>query len=337
MPSPTAVALATAPIVTSTTTVTPPPSTPTETATPTSTATATATATPTVTPMPSPTPSPDPNALTISELALNDIDDTRLRHLSVSDHPYFGGFTHVHGTITITGTGNLTDLVLEVVAADEVITTTGLTPPARDALIQPFGDDKLVAITESTLLFEIPSTELSPIDQSTEDIVTLRVRAQSSSGEVVVREYGDVLALVRYTKANRYYVGEAHQGGNDWVRPDVRAYVEQLDGVLAGDFSNMNGGPFPPHFSHQSGKDIDLWFEGYNALDAAATETLLAIINQPEHVARIEAIFVAYQRVAGDPIYDTIKSVTLADGRPALAVIYPEPEHNTHFHLRVYY
>ena len=295
------------------------------------------TATSSATPTHSPTATPDPDALTITELVLNDIDDTQLRHLSVSEHPYFGGYTRVHGTLSITGTGDLTDLVLEVVASDAVITTTGLTPQARDILIQPFGDDKRLATTESILLFEIPSTELSKIDQSSENVVTLRVRARSSGGEVAERDYRDVLTLVRYTKANRYFIGEEHQGGNDWVRPAVRAYVEQLEGVLAGDFSNMNGGPFPPHISHQSGTDIDLWFEGYNNLDATTAERLLAIINQPEHVARIQAIFVAYKRVDGDPFFDVIKGVTLADGRPAAAVIYAEPEHYTHFHLRVYY
>jgi len=297
----------------------------------------TATAAPTATPTQSPTATPDPDALTITELVLNDIDDTSLRHLSVSEHPYSGGYTRVHGTLAIAGTGDLTDLMLEVVASGEVVTTTSLTPQARDIVIQPFGDDKRIAITESIVLFEIPSTELQQIDQASESVVTLRVRAWSSGGEVAEREYRDVLTLVRYTKANRYFIGEEHQGGNDWVRPAVRAYVEQLEGVLAGDFSNMNGGPFPPHISHQSGTDIDLWFDGYTNLDAAAAERLLTIIDQPEHVTRIEAIFVAYERVAGDPFWSVVQGFTLADGRPAAAVIYPEPEHYTHFHLRVFY
>ncbi|HEX5164589.1 MAG TPA: penicillin-insensitive murein endopeptidase [Thermomicrobiales bacterium] len=297
----------------------------------------TATSTPTPSPSPPATETPHPDPLVISELVLNDIDNTRLSQLSVSEHPYFGGYTRVHGTLAISGTGNLTDVLLDVIESNAVVTTAGLTPTARDILIQPFGDDGLIAITESTLLFEIPSVELSRIDQTSDGLVSLRVRAQSSSGADAVSSEWPVQKLVRYTKANRYFVGEEAQGGNDWVRPSVRAYVEQLDSVLAGDFSNMNGGPFPPHFSHQTGKDIDLWFEGYNSLDTAAAQRLLAIVNQPAHVARIQNIFVAYERVAGNPFWEVLNGVVLADGRPAASVIVPDPGHYDHFHLRVYY
>ena len=148
-------------------------------------------------------------------------------------------------------------------------------------------------------------------------------------------EMREIGKLVLYTAENRYFIGEEEQGGNSWVTPDAKAFIEQIPDITLGDFSNLNGGPFPPHVSHQEGKDADAWFYGYNERDAATAQGLLDRINHPGVIERIELVFVTYTREAGDPFWEAIQDVTLVDGRPAADVFQPETGHDTHFHLRL--
>ena len=78
---------------------------------------------------------------------------------------------------------------------------------------------------------------------------------------------GRVPRLVRYKGNNRYGARDGGLGGDDWVLPSVRGYVEGFSGVDWGDFSNMNRGFFSPHAGHNWGADVDGWFAGYNARD----------------------------------------------------------------------
>jgi hypothetical protein len=142
--------------------------------------------------------------------------------------------------------------------------------------------------------------------------------------------------LVLYTADNRYFVGEEAQGGNSWVTPDAKTFAEQLPDVQYGDFSNLNGGYFPPHVSHQRGVDFDAWFEGYNNLDAGTAQGLLERLNHPGVIERVELVFVTYIRDASDPFWEAIRDMRLVDGRLASAVFYPEAEHDTHFHVRLW-
>ena len=318
------------------------PPTPTATITPTATLTpsptATASPTPSPTPEPTATPTPDLPLLYIDEVVLNDIDGTPLQFLSADEHPHFGGFTLIHGTITIVGEGEVTDVVLEVIdSATEASFEVGLTPAAREQLLLPLGDEGRLAIAESQLLFEIPSASFAPFDKSTDGYVQLRLKVRTADGREAVRgaEYRFIEKLVRYTAENRYFIGEEAQGGNSWVTPDVKALAEQLQGVEYGDFSNMNGGSFPPHVSHQRGVDIDVWFFGYNDLDAEAARFMLDLLNQPGIIERVDLLFAAYTQTDGDPFWEEIRDVTLLDGRPAGEVFLPDAEHTGHFHLRL--
>lgn len=319
------------PTATATSTSTPSP-------TPSPTLTATSEPTATLEPTVTPTPTPDQPLLYIDDLTLNDIDGSPLQFLSADVHPHFGGFTLIHGTIAIAGEGEVVDIVLEVSDhATDAAFEVPLTASAREQLLQPLGDDGSVEIVESQLLFEIPSTAFAPFDKSADGYVSLRLKARTSDGREAVRgaDYRYIKKLVRYTADNRYFVGEEQQGGNGWVTPNVKALAEQLPDVQFGDFSNMNGGPFPPHFSHQLGVDIDVWFFGYNNLDAEAARFMLDLLNQPGVIERVDLLFAAYTQTDGDPFWEEIRDAILLDGRPAGEVFVPDAGHTGHFHLRL--
>ncbi len=138
--------------------------------------------------------------------------------------------------------------------------------------------------------------------------------------------------LVRYTGANRYGGRDEGVGGDDWVKPSVRTVIEHFAGLTWGDFSNMNGGPFPPHQTHNDGNDADGWFNGYNARDAATAQTIIGHLNDATYGSRILTVYVTYQQANGNAFWEAIRNVTLNDGRQARDVIRPLGGHTTHFH-----
>ena len=324
-----------------TATAVPPTATPEPTATATSTPSPTATATPTNTatpsPIPSPTATPEPT-IEITDLELQDIDGVPLIGLSVDEHPYFGGVTPVHGVIRVDGDGTLADVVLEVLENDVVIATAPLVEDARSVLLGPLDGEGGRAITESRLLFSFPSNAFVAIDKTRNGTLILRVRAIADDGHEAAYDYRDgaIWKLIRYRGENRYLTGDQFPelGGNEWVQPAVNTIIAGWQGVQIGDFSNLNGGPFPPHITHQRGLDIDVYFTGYENHDAYAAQTLLALIDNPTVLAHLDVIFVAYSQTDGDPFWEAIRNVTLSDGRPASQVFYPEPDHTGHFHVR---
>jgi hypothetical protein len=269
--------------------------------------------------------------LTISQLQLNDIDNTGLAYLSASDHAYFSGRTRVHGTITITGPDEdtLEELTLEVYEGGRI--AVGTLPSAlAGTLLVPFGDDGQIQVNATQLLFEIPGAQLAAANQSVNGQLTLRARARSSSGETAEKDFGPVTKLVRFTGGNRYGGRDAGVGGDDWAKPTVRVLIAGTSHTW-GDFSNMNGGPFPPHGSHQTGNSADGWFSGYNARDAATAATIIGHLNT--HGRRIQTVYVTF--APGSAFANAIAGVTLADGRAATSVIRNFGGHTTHFHWEV--
>ncbi|MEZ4570252.1 MAG: hypothetical protein R2849_07975 [Thermomicrobiales bacterium] len=327
-----------------------PTSTPTVSPTATATRTPAPTSTPTVTPSPTPSPTatatpeptatatPEPPALAIANLALNDIDGSPLQFLSIDEHPLFGGSTLVHGTIAIEGEGEVSSVSLEITdEANGAVIEVDMTGDAGEQLLLPLGESGRVEIAESQLLFEIPSTAFADFDRTSDGYVDLQVSVTTTDGRRAVSGGSGqtrVQKLVRYTADNRYFVGEEEQGGNSWVTPSVKALTEQLADVQFGDFSNMNGGYFPPHVSHQRGVDVDAWFFGYNALDGDAARFMLDLLNQPGIIERVELVYVAYTQADGDPFWDAIRDVVLIDGRSAGEVFVPDAEHDAHCHVR---
>lgn len=269
--------------------------------------------------------------LTISRLRLNDIDNATLAYLSASTHTYFNGNTRVHGTITITGPeeDTLEELTVEVYEGGRI--AVGTLPSAlAGTLLVRFGDDGEIRVDASRLLFEVPGAQLAAANQSVNGQLTLRVKARSSSGETAEKDFGPVTKLVRFTGTNRYGGRDADVGGDDWAKPTVRVLTANTSHTW-GDFSNMNGGPFPPHSSHQSGNSADGWFSGYNARDAATAAAIIAHINT--HGRRIQTVYVTF--APGSAFANAIAGVTLADGRAATAVIRNFGGHTTHFHWEV--
>lgn len=274
-------------------------------------------------------------ALAITRLRLLDIGNDALGFLSATLHPYFDGNTRIHGTVTIEGSDQdmLQSLVLEVLQNGIVVATGDLTPTPSTSLLAPFGAAERVEIAQPQLLFNIPSAQLNGIDANADGALILRARARSVNGEEATCEAPPVQILARYTGNNRYGVRDAAVGGDDWARPSVLTVLNQIVGVDYGDMSNMNGGRFPPHDSHQVGLDVDGWYAGYNARDTAAAQTMLGHLNSP-YGSRIERVFVAYVAAPGNSFFQAIQGVVLNDGRLATNVIRPEASHDTHFHWR---
>ena len=140
--------------------------------------------------------------------------------------------------------------------------------------------------------------------------------------------------LRRFLGGNRYGSRDEAEGGDDWAQPSVADFIDLWGNLVWGDFSNMNGGPFPPHASHRTGNDVDGWFNGYNARDANTAETILGHLTSNQG-SRIAIVFVTYRAQRGNTFYDAIRGVTLNDGRNATDVIQPVNGHTGHFHWRV--
>jgi hypothetical protein len=279
----------------------------------------------------------DQTKLAIQSAQLNDIDNTPLRYLSVSaQNPYFQGNTQVNGTLTITGDKNdsLKSLVLQIIQNGSVVATADLAPSAQ-SLLRPFGDSEKISVDTSQLLFQLSNAQAANIDVSQNGTLQLRLEATSANGQEVTKDVGSVSILTRYTGTNRYGGRDPDVGGDDWILPSVKTVLDHYSGITWGDMSNMNGGAFSPHASHQNGVDADGWFAGYNNRDAATAQTLIGYLNDPTYGSRIQLVGVTYQRVDGDPFWDAIKNVTLADGRRARDVIQPWAGHTTHFHWRI--
>lgn len=272
--------------------------------------------------------------LSITSLALNDIDNRKLKYLSTAPHSYFGGNTRVHGTITVEGDKDdeLQSLVLEIIQGGNVVATANLATDAKTQLLEPFGEDEKVEITTSQLLFELPSAQAANINGATNGTLSLRVKAKSSSGEEATKDFGAVEILVRYTNSNRYGLRDGNQGGDDWIKPSVKTIIEHFSNITVGDMSNMNGGKFSPHSTHQDGRHVDGWFNGYNARDAATAATIISHLNDATYGSKILTVYVTYQQTNTNAFWNAIKNVTLNDGRMAKDVIKPINGHTTHFH-----
>jgi hypothetical protein len=171
------------------------------------------------------------------------------------------------------------------------------------------------------------------------------VRLQTTSGQVRFKLLDKrVIKLVRYTNTNRVPPADLDNcqnasvvipcGGDAWALPSVKTLAETLQApeLKWGDFSNMNGGLFPPHNGHRLGDTADGEFSGYKHRDAAAAETLLALVNS--QATRITRVLVAFNRINGDRFWETIRGVRLSDGRCARAVILPDANHKGHFDIR---
>lgn len=276
--------------------------------------------------------------LAIPALDLNDIDNSNLRFLSASDQNiYFGGNTLINGTLDFKGNAedSLSSVKLEILAGGAVVATANLTKSAESKLLGvEFGDDETLSFGSSGRLFELSAAQAGNIPRQTDTTVTLRVAATSAGGETATKDFGAVQVLDRYLGQNRYGQRDGEQGGDDWALPSTIDIVEHFaNQITVNDFSNMNGGTFSPHKSHQDGRHVDGWYSGYNSRDAAAAQTMIGLLNDDTYGDRIQTAYVTYDRGnVNDPFWTTIQNVALDDGRSAADVIRPLAGHDTHFH-----
>jgi hypothetical protein len=279
--------------------------------------------------------------LSITDVTLNDIDDLPLKFFSASLHPYFSGFTRIHGTIRIKGdpTDSLKSLEILVIRAGHIVATGRLPYALRSKLLTSFGNDGVIELTTSQFLFAVPASDLTELDTNKETTVYFKVKATSTKGETHAKQARKAIVLVRYTHGKRY--GDDHdedEGGDDWIRPSIRPVITHFAGLETGDISNMNGGPFldpdpnKSHKTHTDGTHVDAWYAGYGLRDTVAARKMISLLNDATYGSRILVVFVDYSISDNNLFWNAIKDVRLNDGRWARDVIVPDPDHYDHFH-----
>jgi hypothetical protein len=215
---------------------------------------------------------------------------------------------------------------------------------ASALLNKRFGSLKTVQVATPQLTFRIPADAAAFFDTNKNTMVTMKLVAETADGLTLTQALGKVPQLVRYKGSNRFGGRDETKGGDDWVKPSVRLVIDHFTADTWRDFSNMNGGPFAPHASHQTGNDADGWFPGYNARDAQTAHQIIHQLNVPQYGHRITRVFVTYNRPGGpvfagrpnpDPFWLAIQNVHLNDGRLARNVIRSVGGHGTHFHYRI--
>lgn len=271
----------------------------------------------------------------------------RLRYLSAAPHAYWSGRTRVNGTLTIRAPegAQVSAIDLDIFNGATRVATAALVPELAPTLLRTVGADGIVSLTANQWMFAIDSAQFSALTLGTGVSLTPKVRVTFANGQTATRELGRTLpAFGRFLGAASARTGTRDVGnctglrarfpcgGDDWADPRTLAFIGSVGGDTRwNDFSNMNGGEFPPHHSHETGFDIDGTFPNYNPASEATALTMLGFLNQ--HGRKIANVFVTY--AIGDDFYEAIKNVTLTDGRSALSVITIEADHVDHFHWRL--
>jgi carboxypeptidase family protein len=272
----------------------------------------------------------------------------RLKYLSADAHSYFNGNTQIFGSMTVKGPSNdsLQSLLLEVWQGSHKAVAD--LAPSTLSLPASFGPGGQVQLS-NRLLFELSSLEALNINPSADSTLVLKVRARSTNGEEVTREWPDpslppVQLLIKFAAAdaNRYGPRDTLSGGDDWAKPTwIQVVNHYTQGAYAqnqfGDFSNMNAGQFGQvgtinaHAEHKTGEDVDGKFPNYNPHSAITAAKIIQQLNEPGYGSKIGRVLVAYD-IQGDNFAQAISGVLLNDGRFASDVIQPHSAHTTHFH-----
>ncbi|MBN8439818.1 MAG: penicillin-insensitive murein endopeptidase [Candidatus Accumulibacter sp.] len=274
--------------------------------------------------------------LSIPQASLFDIDNSSLKYLSAASHTYFNSTTRVHATFKVTGpdSAKLSSLELQVLQAGAVKARGTLTTSLSSSVYTAFGTSG-IKLTGAQLAFEIPASELASVSTATDGPLTLKLVAKADDGRSVEKDMGSVQLLDHWTGTDRYGGRDDNRGGDDWLTAVTREVCKAVT-VKWGDFSNMNAGSFATdHSSHTKGIDVDGWYAGYNARDAAAATKMIALLNTAGVGNKVKIVYVTHTAIAGNAFYDAYKDVTLADGRKAKKVIQNWGGHESHFHWNV--
>ena len=301
-------------------------------------------------------------AVTLNDMHYRPNQIQEMRYVSATPHPAYGGYTRIHGTMTIQGpVGDaLTDLRLEFKPRTNpnlVIATAELAPEAAALMLRPFDANGRIALTASQLLFRIAPGQLALLAASTERRFAVWVTGRTQSNRPIEprRTAIDLRPLVYYQGANVgpdndlgdcvYPPGWVNNlgpafapphpcGGGAWTRSHVPAWAAFVDATL-GDFSNMNALRFPIHGGHQGGLNTDGVFPGVTNRASAATAQRLIDILRLNYVG-IQRILITHTRnpAAPNDFYRTLLDApNLPDGRRVQDVIINWPSHTDHFHI----
>jgi hypothetical protein len=274
----------------------------------------------------------------------------------------YGGKIRVNGKMSITGPPDdtISSVELEVLlqGTETIVARGTLVSAAATALLGPLGSAGQRSLTTNQLMFEIDSAQFD--NRASDRIYNLRARIRTANGRNEIRWLADSslggasrrnvtrfaytpLAGRRYgsSRDNSQCDAQVPQpcGGDGWALPSTHAFTEEaaVSTFRWNDFSNMNGGYFPDHASHQFGNDIDVRFsdESYMKRDQAAADRLFALLNSPSG-AKIEMIFVTMTPflrgyLAGKSVPDPVSGGTRAVDK----VIVNQPNHVDHFHIRL--
>ncbi|WIA20002.1 hypothetical protein OEZ85_005874 [Tetradesmus obliquus] len=212
-------------------------------------------------------------SLSITDIALADIDGDPLRFLSASPHPYFDGNTRVHGTLSVHGAvdDNLADLQLEVLQGSVV-----------------------VAVTDGRLRLRIRAT------------TGKGAQAVADCGSVIKLV---LFTGSNHFASNR----DPEFGGDAWAVPQVVKLAKAVgDSFQWNKFSNMNGGFFVDHKGRSEGLSIDGLFAGYTSRSAAVAQQMINQINSlPSMIRMVYVTFTsAYQGAIAGKTLDDGRRVT---------------------------
>lgn len=275
----------------------------------------------------------------ITAATLNDIDGTTLGMISADTHTYFDGKTIINGSITLEGPKDHTvqSLELEILRGKAIVASGSLDIASQTLVYKKFDESEKIEIPANGIRFEISSAQLAALDDGTNEFLRFILRSKTDVPEdqEATYEVGSYSKLSLF-EGSRYGSRDSSVGGDDWLKPSVKSFItsnSSLSGLTYGDFSNMNGGPFPPHSSHDSGNSADAWFSGYNARDASVASQILSIINACG--PRVSVVYVTYSKIPSDTFWNAINGISLLDGRTAESVIVPHAGHSTHFHLEI--
>ena len=149
-----------------------------------------------------------------------------------------------------------------------------------------------------------------------------------------------------------------------WGMPELVAYIERLakdtraldgwPGLLVGDLGQPRGGPTPTgHTSHQTGLDVDIWFEpmpdrklspderekiGARSVLVPGTHVDLDMKKWPEGLDRVLKRAASYEEVERIFVNPGVKKLLCdraGDDRAWLKKIRPWYKHDDHFHVRL--
>ncbi len=291
-----------------------------------------------------------------------------LKYLSIGAHTdVWNDITPIHGTLDIQGPpgATLTSLVLDVVEGSTLKATAQLSAAARAQLIGvPFGRSGWIHVSDpNTTLYELLGSNTHAISLA-DGTVTLRLRGTYSTGVPVRNAQGQdvtlsVQKLVRYAGTNRFGNVRPNQpdprdkdtcgvgsldsypnypcGGDDWYRPYFTGVLSQLNAnanaLAYNDFSNLNGGRFPPHKGHRRGDGVDVRFvnAALQRRDAAHLDALVALLRTDagRHVIQVGTAF-------GPDFAEALQradQLVLANGKHPSQVIKRWDSHTDHMHF----